>query len=126
MKERRTSENEIIECLSYLKNHDLENYVKEEVADSEGDAGKAKHNKDLIEAKRIIFVSIKHHLISHVSSLNIPKEMFDEFTVLHEGKNINMKMTLKNQLNDVKMKISESIQSYFTRVSQIKEQPISY
>jgi hypothetical protein len=30
-------------------------------------------------------------------------------------------MTLRTQLKSVKMQISETIQSYFTRVSQIKE-----
>ena len=48
--------------------------------------------------------------------------MFDAMTNLNEGKNINMKMTLRTQLKDVKMQILESIQSYFTRISQIKEQ----
>ena len=33
-----------------------------------------------------------------------------------------MKMNLRNQLKDVKMQMSEKIQSYFTRISQIKEQ----
>ena len=33
-----------------------------------------------------------------------------------------MKITLRTQLKGVKMKMSKIIQSYFTRVSQIKEQ----
>ena len=49
--------------------------------------------------------------------------MFDSLTKLFEGKNINRKMTLKNQLKNVKVQNAETIQSYFTRVSQIKEQP---
>ena len=77
--------------------------------------------KKLIKAKRIIAASIKDHLISHVSSLKIPKEMFDALTNLYEGKNINRKMTLRTQLKGVKMQKSESIQSYLTRVSQIKD-----
>ena len=52
-----------------------------------------------------------------MSSLNIPKAMFDALAKLFEGKNINRKMTLRNQLKN-----EETIQSYFTRVSQIKEQ----
>ena len=62
--------------------------------------------------KRIIVDSIKDHLIPQVSSL----------TKLFEGKNINRKMTLRNQLKNVKIQNAETIQSYFTRVSQIKEQ----
>ena len=61
MKESRTFEHGSIECFSYLKNHDLENYVKE-AADLEGDEDKAKHKKDLVKAKKIIFVSIGSHM----------------------------------------------------------------
>ena len=48
--------------------------------------------------------------------------MFDCLTKLFEGKNINQNMTLRNQLKNVKIHNAETIQSYFTRVSQIKEQ----
>ena len=48
--------------------------------------------------------------------------MFDALTKLFEGKNINQKMTLRNQLKNVKIQNAETIQLYFTRVSQIKEQ----
>ena len=48
--------------------------------------------------------------------------MFDALTKLFKGKNINRKMTLRNQLKNVKIQNAETIQSYFTRVSQIKEQ----
>ena len=73
-------------------------------------------------AKRIIVVSIKDHLIPQVSSLKTLKAMFDSLTKLFEGKNINWKMTLRNQLKNVEIQNVETIQSYFTRVSQIKEQ----
>ena len=48
--------------------------------------------------------------------------MFDSFTKLFEGKNINQNITLRNQLKNVKIQNAETIPSYFTRVSQIKEQ----
>ena len=48
--------------------------------------------------------------------------MFDSLTKLFEGKNINQNMTLRKQLKNVKIQNAETIQSYFMRVSQIKEQ----
>ena len=48
--------------------------------------------------------------------------MFDALTKLFEGKNINQKMTLRNQLKNVKIQNVYTIHPYFTRVSQIKEQ----
>jgi len=76
----------------------------------------------MIRAKRIIADSIKDTLIPQVSSLKTPKAMFDALTRLLEGKSINRKMTLMSQLKNVKMQGSETIQSYFTQVSHIKEQ----
>ena len=48
--------------------------------------------------------------------------MFDALTKLFEGKNINQKMTLRNQLKNVNIHNTKTIHSYFTRVSHIKEQ----
>ena len=76
----------------------------------------------MIKAKRIILDSIKDHLIPQVSSLKTPKAMFDALTKIFEGKNINRKMNLRSQLKNVKIQKAETIQSYFTKVSQTKEQ----
>ena len=74
-----------------------------------------------MKEKRIIVDSIKYHLIPYVSSLKVLKKMVDTLSQLYEAKNINRKMTLRTQLKNVKMQNSKSIQSYFTRVSKIKE-----
>ena len=76
----------------------------------------------MIKTKRIIVDSIKDHLIPQVSSKNTPKEMFDALTNLFEGNNINRIMTLRDQLKGVKIQKVETMQSYFSRASQIKEQ----
>ena len=75
----------------------------------------------MIKVKRIIDNSIKYHLIPKVSSKNTPKEIFDALTNMFEGKNINRRMTLRNQLKGVKIQKTKSMQSYFSRVSHIKE-----
>ena len=100
----------------------MDSYINEEVPIPEGDEAKDLHKNKLVMDKRIIFYSINDHLIPQVSSLKTPKAMFDALTKLFEGKNINRKMTLRNQLKNVKIQNEETIQSYFTRVSQIKEQ----
>ena len=76
----------------------------------------------MVKAKIIIVDSIKNHLIPHVSSFKTLKQVYDALTKMFEGKNINQKITLRNQLKNVEIQNSENIQSYFTRVSQIKEQ----
>ena len=81
-----------------LQENDLDKFVKEEVKEPEEAEAKSKHRKDMIIAKRIITDSIKDNLIQ-VSSMETPKEMFDALSSLFEGRNINRKMTLRNQIN---------------------------
>ena len=81
----------------------MDTYISGEVLVPEGDEAKALHKKNLVKDKSIIVDSIKDRLILHVSSLKTSKEMFDSFTKLFEGKNINENITLRNQLRNVKM-----------------------
>jgi hypothetical protein len=83
---------------------------------------KEKYMKDMVRAKRIIIDSIKDHLIPQMSSKNNPKELFDALTRTYEGKNINRKINLRNQLKNTKMQKGEVVQDYFSKVSQFKEQ----
>jgi hypothetical protein len=105
-----------------LEENDLARFVKEEVPEPADAAKKAKHQKDTIRAKRIIADSIKDHLIPYVSSKKTLKEMFDALTRLYEGKNINQKMNLRTQLKNTSMQKRETIQDYFSRISEFKEQ----
>ena len=83
---------------------------------------KALHKKNLVKAKKIIADLVTDQLVPQVYSLKTPREMFDSLTKLFEGKNINWNMTLRKQLKNVKIRNVETIHSYFTSVSQIKEQ----
>ena len=96
--------------------------MSEEVLELEGDEAKATHKKNLVKAKRINADSIKDHLIPLVSSFKTRKEVFDALTNMFEGKNINQKMALRNRLKNVKIHNSTTIQSYSTKVFEIKEQ----
>ena len=56
-----------------------------------------------------------------MSYFKTPKEVFNALTKMFKGKNNNQKMTLRNQLKNVKIHKSKTMQSYFTRVAQFKE-----
>ena len=100
-----------------LEENELDSYIYEEVPIPEGDEAKALHKKKMVMAKRIIVDSIKDHLIPQVSSLKTHKAMFDALTKLFEGKNINRKMTLRNQLKNVNIQIAETIHSFTSVIS---------
>jgi hypothetical protein len=86
-----------------LEENDLAKFVKGEILEPDDVAEKAKHQNDIIRAKRIIADSIKDDLIPYVSSKKTPKEMFDALTKLYEGKNIKRKMNLRTQLKNTRM-----------------------
>ena len=88
-----------------LEENELESYINEEVQVPEGDEAKALHKNKLVMAKSIIVDSTKDHPIPWVSSLKTPKEMFDALTKLFEGENINRKMTLRNELKNVRSRM---------------------
>ena len=104
-----------------LRENELDKYLKGEFAEPEEEEDKEKHKKDLIREMRIIVDSIKDHLIPQVSYKEIPNEMYGALSRMYEGRNINRMMNLRAQLKSTKMTQGESIQDYFTRVSQFKE-----
>ena len=105
-----------------VKENDLEKFIKDEIVEPEEDEAKDKHEQDLIKEMRMIVDSIKDHFIPQVSSKKKPKKMYDALSRMYEGNNINRKMNLRAQLKSTKMSKGESIQDYFRRVSQFKEQ----
>ena len=88
----------------------MEKYISKEVLEPEGDEAKAIHKKKFFKSNMIIPDSIKDHLIPHVSSFKTPKEVYDALTKMFEGKNINRNMTLRNELKNVKIQNSHTIQ----------------
>ena len=86
-----------------LEEHNLDGYIKEEVKEPEGEEEKSKQKEDIFKFNRIIANSIKDHLISQMYSKYTPKEVFDALTNMFEGKNINKRMTLRNQLKGLNM-----------------------
>jgi hypothetical protein len=105
-----------------LKENDLAKFIKENASEPEENVAKEKYKKDMIKARRIIADSIKDDLIPQVSFKNTPKDMFDALTRMYEGNNITWKMNLRTQLKNINMQKGETIQDYFSRVSQFKEQ----
>ena len=66
------------------------------------------HKKNLVKDKKIMVDPVRDQLIPQVSSLKTPK-MFDSLTKIFEGKNIHQKMTLRNQLKNVKIQNAETM-----------------
>jgi hypothetical protein len=103
--------------LLILEENELLDHVKQVLLEPEEEDAKTKYKKNEIKAKRILIDSIKDHLIPNVSELKTPKEMFDALSILYERKNTRRKLTLRHQLRNMMMNKSDTISTYFMRIS---------
>lgn len=109
-------ENDVLEYVEGKEPEPLENYSA---------TIKSKYNKGEVKAKKIIIESLRDHLVTYVAKLKKFKEMYDRMVGMYEVKNLNHILSLKNQFKDIKMKKGETVQSYFMRISQLKDQLFS-
>ena len=86
-----------------LEENDLDQFITGEVPELEGDEAKDAHKRSMYKGKRIIAYYTNDHHIPHVSAFKTSKEVYDALTKMFEGNNINRKMTLRNQLKNVKI-----------------------
>jgi hypothetical protein len=80
------------------------------------------HEVKEAKSQRIILDGVKDHLIPHLVEKKTTKEMWGALKNLFEVKNENRKTTLKAELHDTKMGKEQSFSSYFTQVSQVKDE----
>jgi hypothetical protein len=75
-----------------------------------------------VKARKILIDSMKSHFLFHISKAATAKEMFDTLKNLFERGSTSKSITLRSQLHTIKMKKSESVDSYFTRIAEIEDQ----
>ncbi len=74
---------------------------------------------------RSIVDSIHKPLVAYISDLETFKEMYEKLVEMFKVNNANQILFLKNKLKDIKMDRGESIQSYFMRITEIKNDLLS-
>ena len=108
--------------LFILDENEIQNYVKENVSEPESVEKKARHKKNEAKAKRILIYSVKYHFILYIEESKISKGMFDSLVGLFESKNTSNKLALRNKLHCIMITKSDSISTYFMKVSQLRDQ----
>ena len=64
-------------------------------------------------------------MVAYISNLETTKEMYDKLVGMFKVNNANQVLFLKNKLKDIKMDRGESIQSYFMKITEIKNDLLS-
>lgn len=81
----------------------------------------AAFNKKNVKAKRILLDAVKDHVIPHVSRKKYAFQMWEALTKLYQSDNHNRKMALREKLKSTRMSKTNTVASYLTRVSQIRD-----
>jgi hypothetical protein len=80
------------------------------------------YNKKNVKAKRIILDAVKDHIILHVTEKTHAYEMWASLTKLYQSSNQNRKMVLREKLHILKMSRSDTVTSYLTKITQIRDE----
>ena len=65
--------------------------------------------------------SVRDHLVPQISEKTRRRRMFKTLKKLFEHGSINVTLTLRNQLSNMKMTKSEDIASYFMRITELRD-----
>jgi len=106
-----------------LEEHDAMDYVQRKIVEPPSNAPvatKTKYKKGEVKAKKIIGDHIHKHLVAYISDLGTSKEMYDKLVSMFKASNANQVLFLENKLKDIKKGRGEYIQSYFMRITEIK------
>ena len=108
--------------INVFEEHDLDYFVTSMIKVPTTIAGRTNYNKNQAKTKMIIYESVKEKLMSLITPLKKTKECFDTLTNIYEKKAPSQKRALKNKLHNMKMERDETIASFFTKISQVKDQ----
>jgi hypothetical protein len=80
------------------------------------------HNKKDMKARRIIVDGVKDHIIPHLSGKKTAKDMWEALVKLYQSNNQSRKMLLREKLRSMKMAKGESVVTYLTKFTRIRDE----
>jgi hypothetical protein len=96
----------------------IEKTLPETAIDEEKDDWKA----DDVKARKIIIYSVRDHLLPHIATIKTTYEMYDALKNMFESNNNLRALTLKNQLQYIKMTKVDTVATFFMKTSEIRDQ----
>ena len=80
------------------------------------------HNEAVTHVKRFIMDGVKYHVVPHIAEKNTTREMWKALTTLYQGKSVQRKMVLENQLRLFTMSKGEEIDPFLFKLQSIHDQ----
>jgi hypothetical protein len=106
-----------------LEEDDLLRLIEKTLLATVTDEEKVEWKADDVKARKIIIYSVTYHLLPrNVSTLKTAYEMYDALKTMFESNNTNIALTLKYQLQNIKMTKADTIATFFMKISEIRDQ----
>jgi hypothetical protein len=105
-----------------LEESDLLRLIEKTLPATTTDEEKVEWKADDVKARKIIIYSVRDHLLPHISTLKTTYEMYDALKKMFERNNTNRALTLKHQLQNLKMTKDDTIATFFMKISEIRDQ----
>ena len=111
-----------LQIMMLLKENKLESFVKEEKEEPKDDPDKTLWIENNEKAMKIIVDSVRDHIVpivaKHVTAYRMFKALENAFIVINTGR----KLALKRQMNNISMNKGESINAFFMRITELRDQ----
>jgi hypothetical protein len=75
-----------------------------------------------VKARKINIYSVRDHLLPHIANLKTAYEMYESLKEMFESDDTLRALTLKSQLQSIKMTKGDTVVTFFMKISEIKEQ----
>jgi hypothetical protein len=93
--------------------------IQKNLPESAIDEEKEEWKEDDIKARKIIIYLVRDHILPRISNLNTTYEMYESLKNMFESKNTLRDLTLKSQLQNIKMKKADTAATFFMKISEI-------
>jgi hypothetical protein len=111
--------------VNILEENELEELITRIIEEPTSNTARATYRKKQAKAKRIIFDSVKDNMMPIIGHLRTAKECFDALANLYEKKTPTQKRILKKQLRTLRMGKDDSVATFFSKITQAKDQLIA-
>jgi hypothetical protein len=105
-----------------LEEDDLLSLIEKTLPETTTDEEKDDWKADDVKARKIIIYSVRDHLLPRIATLKTTYEMYDALKNMFESNNTLRALTLKNQLQHIKMTKADTVATFFMKISEIRDQ----
>jgi hypothetical protein len=100
-----------------LEEDDLLSVIQNTLPETTTDEEKEEIKEDDVKARKIIIYSVRDHLLPRIANLKTTYEMYEALKNMFESENTLKALTLKGWLQSIKMTKSETVATFFMKMS---------